>query len=156
MDQYREGSRQNASSAERLREYLQVTSPRLWMLLTAVIALLAGVIVLACTATIENTMELQVTVRYYADGEERTPDIPEGEFTSVTAVQPLSMKDTLEPGMKLRVAGEEGELAYMYNTTEGELGLAFDMEKEKLGIPDGEYDAELVLESVTPISFLLN
>ena len=162
MVEFRKESLEKATSPDNLHDYLQVTNPRLWTLLAVITALLIGIIVLACTATMENTMDLTVTIKTYDENTERTAaeqeNMPEGDYTSVTAVQPLSMKDTLSPGMKLRVVGEEGELLHMYTTPEEEpqLGLIFQMEKAVLGVPDGDYDAVLVLESVTPISFLLN
>ena len=161
MVEFRKESLEKVTSPDSLHDYLQVTNPRLWMLLAVITALLIGLIVLACTATMENTMDLTVTIKTYDENTVRTAmeqeNMPEGDYTSVTAVQPLSMKDTLSPGMKLRVVGEEGELLHMYTTPEDQdLGLVFQMEKAVLGVPDGDYDAVLVLESVTPISFLLN
>ena len=156
MDNFRKNATENASSSDTLRNYLQVTSPRLWMLLGVVTVLLIGMIIFACTATIENTMDLTVTVKGYAEGDERAPNIPEGHFISVTSRLPLSFKETVEPGMVLRVAGQEGKLAYVYSTAEGDLVLAFKMDNDPSGLEDGDYDGTLVLKSVSPISYLLN
>lgn len=158
MVQFREKSLARISSQEDLHDYMRVTSPRLWMLLTVIAALLVGIIVYASTATIENTMDLTVEIKTVDDSEEGKPEdnTPEGAYTYVTATQPLSMKNVLEPGMELRVAGETGTLIYMFNTSEDELGLGFELDGLTTSLPDGEYDATLVLESVSPISFLLN
>lgn len=156
MDNFRKNATENASSSDTLRNYLQVTSPRLWMLLGVVTVLLIGIIIFACTAKMENTMNLTVTVKSYAEGDERAPNIPEGRFISVTSRLPLSYKETVEPGMVLRVAGQEGKLAYVYNTPESDLVLAFKMDNDPFGLEDGDYDGTLVLKSVSPISYLLH
>ncbi len=67
----------------------------------------------------------------------------------------ISYMETLKPGMKVRLAGETGSINSFY-TSEDKLGVLIDMDNEKLPLPDGSYEAEIVLESVTPISFLLN
>ena len=59
---FRQKSIDRISSPESLHDYMRVTSPRLWMILAAIIALLAGFIVFASMATMENTMPLKVTV----------------------------------------------------------------------------------------------
>jgi hypothetical protein len=55
---------------------------------------------------------------------------------------------------------EEGkiEMIAMVHPEDGdqELELIITMDNPSLSLRDGEYDAELVLESTTPISFLWN
>ena len=51
---FRQKSVERISSPEDLHEYMRVTSPRLWMILTAIVVLLAGFIVYASTTTLEN------------------------------------------------------------------------------------------------------
>ena len=53
------------SSPESLHDYMRVTSPRLWMLLGAIAALLVGFIVYASTVTMENTVPIEVEVYQY-------------------------------------------------------------------------------------------
>ena len=57
---FREKSLKHISSPEELHHYLRVTGPRLWMILTAVVALLIGFIVYASTVTMENTMPIKI------------------------------------------------------------------------------------------------
>jgi hypothetical protein len=57
---FRQKSVERISSPEDLHEYMRVTSPRLWMILIAILVLLAGFIIFASTATMENTMAIQV------------------------------------------------------------------------------------------------
>ena len=58
---FRKKSMERISSPEELHDYMRVTSPRLWMILGAIVALLVGFIVYASTATMENTMPITVS-----------------------------------------------------------------------------------------------
>ena len=57
---FRKKSLERISSPEQLHDYMRVTSPRLWMLLSAIAVFLAGFIVYVSTVTLENTMKIQV------------------------------------------------------------------------------------------------
>ncbi len=148
---FRQKSMERISSPEELHDYMRVTSPRLWMILAAIIALLAGFIVYASTATLENTMPIKVQLQTY-DWEENG-QIAKRTFVDCTL--PIAELEVIQPGMAIRIAGQEGTVNSLY-TSGDQLGVLFDMENEYLGLPDGTYDGELVLESTTPISFLWN
>ena len=149
---YRKKNLDRISSPEELHDYMRVTSPRLWMLLSAIIILLAGFVVYASTATMENTMTISVNVEAiditYEDGTEY-------HSKSVYAETSIADMGILKPGMRLRLAGEEGTISSFF-TAGNTLGILFDMDNEHFSLPNGTYEAEIVLESVTPISFLLN
>ena len=59
MDQqlYRQKSIDRISSPEQLNDYLRVTSASVWVILAAVILLLAGLLIWSSTATIESYTE---------------------------------------------------------------------------------------------------
>ena len=65
MDQklYREKSLDRISSPEQLNDYLHVTSPSVWMILTAVIVLLAGLLIWSSVAQIESYAEGSAEVK---------------------------------------------------------------------------------------------
>ena len=67
---FRKKSLDHISSPEELHDYMRVTSPRLWMILAAIIVLLAGFAVYASTATMENTMPIRVQVEHYDASED--------------------------------------------------------------------------------------
>ena len=73
---------------------------------------------------------------------------------------PKSYKDVVETGMRLRMGNEEGTIGMIavIDSEEGdeEMLLIIDMDNDRLHLPDGEYDADLVLETTTPVSFLWN
>ena len=151
---FRKKSMERISSPEELHDYMRVTSPRLWMILGAIVALLAGFLVYASTATMENTMTIPVQVKQYEyegnDGEEKE------YLTSIYAYLPDSMKDQVESGMTVRIGNEETKVNYIGVIEDGRIFLTIDPIDDYLPLPEGEYDAELVLESTTPISFLWN
>ena len=148
---FRQKSLERISSPEELHDYMRVTSPRLWMILAAIVVLLTGFIVYASTATMENTMAIKAEVSNYRISDENGDET----HTMVTCTLPLSQMNLVTPGMKVRMVGMEGVASFIY-TDEEEVGVVIEMEKAYLGLPDGTYDAELVLESTTPISFLWN
>jgi len=58
MDQklYREKSLSRISSPEQLNDYLRVTSPSVWIILAAIVLLLAGLLIWSSVATIESSV----------------------------------------------------------------------------------------------------
>ena len=153
---FRKKSMERISSPEELHDYMRVTSPRLWMILGAIVMLLAGFIVYASTATMENTMTIKVQL--YQD-EFSAEDTASGEaerYTSLFAELPNTMKDQVEIGMTVRLGKERGRISWIGVQSNGMMALDIQADNLYIPMPDGEYDAELVLESTTPISFLWN
>ena len=153
---FRQKSIDRISSPEELHDYMRVTSPRLWMILAAIVVLLTGFIVYASTANMENTVKIRVTIENYESKPDETD--PDGErYTLVSGTLPLSMKDVLRTGMVVRIGQETGTISWIGNSAEEDvINVMFQMNRQYLPLPSGECDAELVLESTTPISFLWN
>ena len=59
---FRQKSLDHISSPEELHDYMRVTSPRLWMILTAIVLLLGGFIIYAATARMESTETIRLRV----------------------------------------------------------------------------------------------
>ena len=100
---FRKKSIERISSPEALHDYMRVTSPRLWMILAAVVLLLGGFIAYASTAKMENTMPIKVTVETYHMTEEET----QGEARDVTIVYsslPEDQMEQIKKGMKAVVS----------------------------------------------------
>ena len=152
---FREKSLNRISSPEELHDYMRVTSPKLWMILGAIAALLIGFIAYASTAKMENTLPIKANVEIF----EIDPDAPEGEQQNniVSSRLPVSWLDTIKTGMRVRIGSEGGVVGWIA-TLDGddEISLIIDMDKDFLPLQSGTYDADLVLESTTPISFLWN
>lgn len=149
---FRQKSIDKISSPEQMHDYLRVTSPRLWMVLSAILVLLVGFIVYASTASMENTLDVKVELTTVdTTVENGTPE----QVSYAYAIIPETMRNTVKADMEIRFAGETGRVNTVFSDKQDTLVL-IELDKPKLSIPDGTYDGTIVLESTTPISFLLN
>ena len=122
------------SSPEDLTGYLRVTSPGMWIILAAVIVLLAGLFAWSAVGTLETMVDATAIVQ------DHTAQI----------VASGQGADELEAGMPLRIASQEFVIA---SVDYDEYGRA--TAYAELPLPDGSYDATIVVEQTRPIEFLL-
>ena len=125
---FRKKAMARISSPEDLTSYLRVTSPGMWIVLAAVIALLVGVFAWSAVGTLETTVDATAIVHSH----------------TAQIVASGQGADELEAGMPLRIASQEFVIALVRATAYAELPL-----------PDGSYDATIVVEQTRPIEFLL-
>ena len=131
----RKQSMDRISSPEQLQDYMRVTSPGIWMVLSAVIVLLAGLIICSMVGKIETKYEVKAEVQ---DGKVSVILDPDTEYK-------------VEKGMTLRICDQDVPIGYVRSLQSGETVVT-----AGASLPDGTYDAEIVTEAVTPISFLTN
>ena len=131
---FRKKAMARISSPEDLTGYLRVTSPGVWIVLAAVIVLLAGLFAWSAVGTLETTVDATAVVHNH------TAQI-------VAAGQGA---DVLQAGMPLRVASQEFVIA---SVDFDEYGRA--VARAEVSLPDGTYDGEIVVEQTRPIQFLL-
>ena len=141
---FRKNAMDHISSPEELHDYIHVTSPRLWMLLTAILVLLVGFIIYAAAATINESVPVKLKVENA------------GDRTAVYGELSSSYKDRIKPGMKVSLSGEEGVISSVNDADNGMVTVICDMGEPHLMLPDGEYDAGITVESIKPLSFLWN
>ncbi len=157
---FRQKSLDRISSPEELHDYMRVTSPRLWMILGAIVLLLAGFIVYASTATMENTLPIKVEVANISLTAPEEDGVSGMDSVCVTRAElPESYQRILQTGMVMRLGDEHGKIEFLatFDDENGsKLNVIFEMENPNFYLPDGIYDGVLVLESTTPISFLWN
>ncbi len=132
---FRKQSMDRISSPEQLQDYMRVTSPGIWMVLSAVIVLLAGLIICSMVGKIETKYEVKAEVQ---DGKVSVILDPDTEYK-------------VEKGMTLRIGDQDVPIGYVRGLESGETVVT-----AGVSLPDGTYDAEIVTEAVTPISFLTN
>ena len=154
---FRKESLDRISSPEQLNDYIRVTNPGVWMLLCAVALLLFGLCVWSIFGRLDTLLpvaaitEENQTVCYVkeADVEKVSADMPvrigeEQYRISTVSRQPVVVDDTFVP--YLLHVGElaEGEWVYpvILNAPCGENG---NIEK-----------ADIVIESIAPMTFVLN
>lgn len=121
------------SSPEQLTEYLKVTSPRMWIILAAVIMVLLAVIVWGFIGRMETVKDVRVIV---SDGQAR--------IVTVDAT-------VIEKGMTVRIDGQE----FTIGETESDefdrpVGLA------DVALPDGSYDGTVVIDRTRAVLSLFN
>ena len=128
---YRQKALDRISAPDQLTDYLEVTDPGVWVVLTAVIILLAGVFVWSCTGVLETRSPAKVIV---------------SKQTAMVATK--DMKELTE-GDELRVEDKSYEIASL--TTDDfdrKIGIA------EVDLPDGVYEGTVIVQKTHPIEFL--
>ena len=153
---FRQKTLDKVSSPEQMNDYIRVTSPGVWLVLAAVIALLAGFIVWSVLGRLETTVTVVAVagpevgpVCYIAEDDMdavragQTVHIGGEDYTlTEVAVRPVAVDESFE-AYALHVGGlEAGQWVYpaMLDAT----------------LDEGVYEARIVVDSVSPISSLLN
>ena len=143
------------SSPEQLQDYVKVANPGLWMVLSAIVILLVGVTVWGFIGKIDTTMSTAIIT----DSGKAVIYIGESDV------------EKLEIGMAVRSEGKEYKITgiatepikvdsflsdyaiYASGLTIGEWVYAVSIDGEH---SDGVQKADIVIESISPISFILN
>ena len=129
---FRKKALDRIAAPDQLTDYLRVTNPGVWALLTAVILLLAGIFAWSMVGVLETTADAVVIV--------------EGETASIAAAG----QEKIEEGMPLRIAGEEYKIVSVRADEYGRtVGYA------QVDLPDGTYEGKVVTQKMRPIAFLM-
>lgn len=152
---FRKTSIERVSSPEQLNDYVRVSNPGVWMILAAVITLLIGVCVWGIFGHLETkiltagTCENGVFICYVS--EEKAEKIKSGMTVNVDgnvlSVAEISAKPIFVS------ADMDSYLMYLGGFSEGE--WLYEVTANS-ALSDGTYRAEIVTESVSPMSFILN
>ena len=152
---FRKSSLDRVSSPEQLNDYIKVTRPSVWLVLGAVIVLLIGVCFWGIFGKLTTSREALLLVQ---DGR---------SFCYVTP----ELANSLAPGMEVRIGEGSGEISFVASTpmevTDDFDAYALYLSDLQVGdwvVPvtvdistqDGAYMAKIVLETISPISFILN
>ena len=129
---FRQKSLDRISSPEQLTDYLHVTNVGVWVLFSVIILLLVAFFAWASIGRLETTASAKATVK---DGTAQITVLDKAEVVS---------------GMTVRMGGAESKISEV-NYDEKGLTLAY----APVDLANGNYDAAVVIESVSPISFLL-
>ena len=153
---FRKSSIDRVSSPEQLNSYIRVSNPGVWLVLAAVVLLLLGVCAWGVLGHLDTTVsaaavsaEGQLTIYVNAqDGVQLEAGMPvrigDGEFTvAAVGAEPVTVDEGLSD-YALYVGGlQRGQWVYALTVSGGTL-------------PDGVYEAQIVVESVAPMSFVTN
>ena len=152
---FRKKSIDRVSSPEQLDTYIRVANPGVWLVLIAIVVLLAGICVWGILGHLDTTVNAVAvcengTVTLYVKdedckGAQTGVEVRIGEDTaSVTAISPMPIKAETELSDYVCHVGGFGAEAWGYE-------LQTDAQ-----LPDGVYSAKIIVESVSPMSFVVN
>ena len=152
---FRKTSVDKVTSPEQLNDYIKVANPGVWMALAAIVVLLAGVIVWGFLGHLDTTLSTAVV----CEGGEAVIYVKEADAEKVEVgmtvrVGEKEYKVSEIPTEPCRVDNTLSEYAiHASGLTVGEWAYAVKVDGD---FADGVYKAEIVIESISPISFVLN
>lgn len=152
---FRKASIDRVSSPEQLNDYVRVSNPGVWMVLAAVIALLIGVCVWGIFGHLDTKIATAGTCKNgvftcYVT-EEKAGQIKSGMTITVDGAS-LTVSEIAEEPVAV-TSETDSYLLYLGGFSEGE--WLYEITADA-ALSDGTYKAEIVTESVSPMSFILN
>lgn len=152
---FRKKSLDRISSPEQLNDYIRVSTPSVWMLLIAIVILLAGV----CAWGVLGRMETTLPVAAVAQGGAVTAYVREADVQQVEQGAAVSVAGTA--GKVQAIAAEPVKVdasftEYMRHVgrlQEGEWVYPVTLDAD---CPEGVHAGQIVIDSVAPMSFVLN
>ena len=133
---FRKESVERVSSPEQLSDYLRVTSPAIWVVLAAVILLLASLFLWSSVTAVES----------YAAG---TAEVRGGVLT--LTFDDAEKAQNVEIGMNVNVGGLTAPVLSIGHDDAGRLLAVADV-----SLPDGSYEARVGYRSTKIIEMLFN
>ena len=152
---FKKSNMEKVSSPEQLQDYVKVANPGLWMVISAIVILLVGVIAWGLIGKIDTTVSTAIvtdcgkTVIYIGESDVEKLAIgmtvrSEGKEYKITdiAKEPIKVDESLTD-YAIHASGlTVGEWVYV---------VSIDGKH-----PEGIQKADIVIESISPISFVLN
>lgn len=154
---FREKSIERVSSPEQLNDYIRVANPSVWLAFLAVLFLLVGI----CIWGIFGRLDTVLNVGAITEGEQTICYVKESDI------------ETISRNMKVRLNEEEYAIAqiavqpvqidatfpeyliYLGGLTRGEWVYEIVLD-DTVGTNGGIYEAEIVIESISPVTFVIN
>jgi len=150
---FRKKSMDRISSPEKLNDYIRVSTPGIWLLLAAIVILLAGIGVWAAFGTIESS----IPVCAISDGNETWCYIREEDRESVTedmVVEIEGKRSLIGEITALPEAVDSDFPEYALHVGNLKAGEWVYSAKLFITLPEGIYEAKLITEQVSPLSFV--
>lgn len=152
---FRKKSIDRVSSPEQLNDYIKVSNPTVWMILVAIIIFLVGVCAWGYFGRLETTVSTS------------------GEVLNGTYLAYVKEDNILEikEGLEVRIDGNSYQVETIGKVPAQAGGVIDDYQMHlgnineddwiyvvsgKTDLPDGNYQIEIVTESIAPMSFVLN
>lgn len=151
---FRKKSIDKVSSPESLNDYVKVASPSVWIILIGTIVLLIGI----CAWGIMGRLDTKVNVGVICDGSENICYIGETDINQVKLGQKFEIAGVDCEIIEIEgtpIQGKELSSLMLHALSMSENDWAYKA-KIKGTLNVGEYEACIVTESVSPMSFLIN
>lgn len=153
---FRKKSLDKVSSPEQLNDYIRVSNPGVWLVLAAVIVLLIGVCVWGVFGRLETTVGSAAVVK---DGE-MTLYVKEEYLGKITEGMTVRVKENEYLITSVETKPQtipEGFDEYMLHLSGMHVGeWVFGVSAMQTDLADGVYEAEIVIESIAPMSFIFD
>lgn len=153
---FRKKSIERVTSPEQLNDYIRVSNPGVWMVLAAVVILLAGVCVWGVFGRLDTKKQAsgvcengKLTCYIKSDD---ISDVKEDTLVSVAGKEYTVKSVSSSP---VRLDGEKDSyLIYLGGFSETDWVYVATVDAPDLA--DGEYSVDVITKRVSPISFVLN
>ncbi len=129
---FREKSIQKVQSPDNLNEYIRVSNPGIWILMVSIVFLLLGLCIWGCFGQLRTVVSGQALC----------------ENGVVSCILPDENAAGVQPGMTAELGGQKGTVTQVS-------GNVCTIETEE-PLADGAYPAKILVETIHPISFLMN
>lgn len=152
---FRKKSLERISSPEQLNAYIRVSTPSVWMLLAAIVILLVGV----CVWGVFGHLDTRLSVAAIAQDGTVTAYVREGDIAKVKAEAVVTVNGDIVKIWAIDdqpVQVDEGFSEYARHVGALQHGAWVYAVKLDANYPDGVYTAQIVVDSVSPMSFVLN
>lgn len=151
---FRKKSMDRVSSPEALNDYVRVATPSVWIVLSAVIVLLIGICVWGVFGRLDTKLKTGIVSQ---DGV-TTCYIPEDMIDQISVGMEVLTKDKRGSivsiiEMPVKLSTVDDYLSHLSGLQDGQ--WVYEV-KCDIDISDGIYEAEIITESVAPMSFVIN
>lgn len=152
---FKKSSLDKVSSPEQLQDYVKVANPGLWMVISTIVIFLFGIVIWGFIGKIDTTMSTAIV----ADGGVAVMYIDESGVEKLTVGMTVRSADkeykiTSIAKEPIKVDGSLSDYAiHASGLTAGEWVYAVSIDGEHA---DGVQKADIIIESISPISFILN
>jgi hypothetical protein len=156
---YRKESMEKVTSPDQLNDYIRVAKPSVWILLAAVIILLSGIVCWSIFGHITTSVRGACSVgsdsaAYLYVSPDDASKLKTGMDVSVT-VQGQTVKAKISTiDADPSVMDNDEYLQYYSGIAAGSLCVRVSL--ENAGLPEGTYQAGVLIESISPISFIIH
>lgn len=134
---FRETSIEKVKSPDNLNEYIRIANPGVWTLLAAILFLLLGLCLWGVFGQLRTVVQVEA---------ESSAGVISCRLTDADAA-------AIQPGMTVQIDGQEAIVSEV-TVRDGDNSTCTIV--APIPLPDGIYTAQIEVENLRPISFLLN